>query len=117
MRELEQDLSCDFGLDEAVTLEVAAEIVGAPPSLVARLARAGLIDARGADGCVLLVPLRSVVRLRRIGRLRRDLGVNFAGAAVILDLVMKLETMRRELEQLRGVQEPRGWYHDWIGEE
>jgi len=32
-------------------------------------------------------------------RLRRDLGVNFAGAAVILDLVGRIEQLNRELAE------------------
>jgi MerR HTH family regulatory protein len=33
-------------------------------------------------------------------RLHRDLGVNFAGAAVILDLVGRINEMNRELTRL-----------------
>lgn len=39
-----------------------------------------------------------VARLRRIRRLRRDLGVNLAGVEVILRLLEHLESMQRELE-------------------
>jgi len=41
-----------------------------------------------------------VVHLRRMQRLRRDLGVNFAGAAVILDLVGRIEQLNRELAEM-----------------
>jgi hypothetical protein len=34
-------------------------------------------------------------------RLRRDLGVNFAGAAVIIDLVGRIEELNRELAEMR----------------
>ena len=43
-----------------------------------------------------------VERLRRIRRLRRDLGVNLAGAEVILELSRRLEALQRELEEYRG---------------
>lgn len=43
-----------------------------------------------------------VERLRRIRRLRSDLGVNLAGAEVILELSRKLEALQRELEEYRG---------------
>jgi hypothetical protein len=36
-------------------------------------------------------------------RLRRDLGVNFTGAAIILDLVERVEEMKRELAATRQV--------------
>jgi hypothetical protein len=42
-----------------------------------------------------------VIQLRRMQRLRRDLGVNFAGAAVILDLVGRIEQLNRELAEMQ----------------
>lgn len=91
----------DSELDEPLTLEMVAEAVGAPTSLVARLARVGLLETVAGEREQALLPVRSVVRLRRMQRLRRDLGVNFAGAAVILDLVGRIEELNRELAQLR----------------
>jgi hypothetical protein len=35
-------------------------------------------------------------------RLRRDLGVNLGGAAIIVDLVEQLEALERELTHRRG---------------
>jgi DNA-binding transcriptional MerR regulator len=37
--------------------------------------------------------------LGRMLRLRRDLGVNFAGAAIIVDLVERLQQIQEELER------------------
>jgi len=37
----------------------------------------------------------AVVRLRRMRRLRADLGVNLIGAAIIVDLVERLDRMAR----------------------
>jgi hypothetical protein len=34
-------------------------------------------------------------------RLRHDLGVNFSGAAIILDLVKRIELLNRELIEIR----------------
>jgi MerR family transcriptional regulator, heat shock protein HspR len=42
-----------------------------------------------------------IIQLRRIRRLRRDLGVNLAGIEVILHLLKRLATIRLELEQER----------------
>ena len=90
----------DLDLDEPLTLDVVAETVGARRSLVMRLAERGLIDTveSGADGP--RVPRRVVIQLRRMQRLRRDLGVNYAGAAVILDLVGRIEQLNRELAEM-----------------
>jgi len=39
--------------------------------------------------------------VRRINRLRRDLGVNLAGAEVILRLCAQVEALQRELDRYR----------------
>ena len=44
----------------------------------------------------------TAARLRRMLRLRADLGVNLAGAAIIVDLVDRLERLGAELSRLRG---------------
>jgi MerR HTH family regulatory protein len=88
-------------LDEPLTFEVVAAIVGAKRSLVVRLAQQGLIDTVSSETDEPLLPRRAVVQIRRMQRLRRDLGVNFAGAAVILDLVERIEQMNRELAEMQ----------------
>ena len=93
-------LEDDFELDEPLTFEMVADIVGARQSLVVRLAQQGLIDTVDDESGEQFLPRRAVIRLRRMQRLRRDLGVNFAGAAVILDLVNRLNEMNRELARL-----------------
>lgn len=93
-------LEDDFELDEPLTFEMVADIVGARRSLVVRLAQQGLIDTVDNESGEQFLPRRTVIRLRRMQRLRRDLGVNFAGAAVILDLVTRLNEMNRELARL-----------------
>jgi chaperone modulatory protein CbpM len=90
----------DLDLDEPLTLDVVAETVGARRSLVMRLAERGLIDTVGSDTDGPRVPRRVVIQLRRMQRLRRDLGVNYAGAAVILDLVGRIEQLNRELAEM-----------------
>ena len=92
----------DPELDEPLTCDVVAEVVGARRSLVVRLAERGLIETVTSDADEPLVPRRVVIQLRRMQRLRRDLGVNFAGAAVILDLVGRIEQLNRELADMRS---------------
>jgi len=91
----------DFDMDEPLTCEVVAERIGARRSLVVRLARAGLIETLESESNEPLLPSHVVVQLRRMQRLRRDLGVNFSGAAVILDLVKRIELLNRELIEIR----------------
>jgi len=91
----------DFDLDEPVTFEFVAQSVGASRSLVVRLAERGLIETIENSSEQSLLPRRVVFQLRRMQRLRRDLGVNFAGAAVIIDLVNRIEQLNRELAEAR----------------
>ena len=88
-------------MDEPLTCEVVAERIGARRSLVVRLARAGLIETLESESSEPLLPSHVVVQLRRMQRLRRDLGVNFSGAAIILDLVKRVELLNRELIEIR----------------
>jgi len=87
-------------LDELLTVDAVAETVGARRSLVVRLAQQGLIETVESGADELLLPRYVVIQLRRMQRLRRDLGVNFAGAAVILDLVGRIEQLNRELAEM-----------------
>jgi MerR HTH family regulatory protein len=91
----------DPDLDEPLTFEVLAETVGARRSLLMRLAERGLIDTVESGADEPRVPRRVVIQLRRMQRLRRDLGVNYAGAAVILDLVERIEQLNRELAEMQ----------------
>lgn len=90
----------DLDLDEPLTLEVVAETVGAKRSVVMRLVERGLIDTVESDADEPRVPRRMVIQLRRMQRLRRDLGVNYAGAAVICDLVERIKQLNRELADM-----------------
>lgn len=91
--------AADFDLDEPLTFDVVAATVGARRSLVVRLVQQGLIETVDTGDEEPLLPRRAVVQIRRMQRLRRDLGVNFAGAAVILDLVGRIEQLNRELAE------------------
>lgn len=43
-----------------------------------------------------------VPRIRRILRLRKELGINWAGIAVVLDLLDRIDALEREVERLRA---------------
>lgn len=89
--------------DEPLTPETIAEAVGVRVKLVVLLVKNGLLETidEGVDEPFLL-PRGAVLRLRKMQRLRRDLRVNFAGAAVILEMVERMEAMRREVSEMRA---------------
>lgn len=89
----------ELPVQTCVTAAELAEAVGVGPTLLARLVRLGLVEplAPGADA----FPASTVGRLRRMLRLHRDLGVNFTGAAIVVDLLERLERLEAELARLR----------------
>ena len=62
----------DCDLDEPLPLDVVAEAAGSRPSQLMRLVRLGLIETISGEAGQVLLPARSIVRLRRMHRLRRD---------------------------------------------
>ena len=91
----------DIDLDEPLTLEAVADAIGTQPALISRLVRMGLLDTV-CDQHQTLLPSSAILRLRRMQRLRRDLRVNFTGAAIILDLVERIRELNRALAEAHG---------------
>ncbi|MGE5646161.1 MAG: chaperone modulator CbpM [Acidobacteriota bacterium] len=84
-----------------LTLEEPADTAGLHPAPLERLVRCGLIEPAPNTGSRPLFPASAEPRLRRILRVRRDLAVNVAGVAVILDMLERLEALQRELPRVR----------------
>jgi DNA-binding transcriptional MerR regulator len=82
-----------------VSARELATAVGISEARLARLVRAGLVEpvTPGTD----VFTAAMATRIRRMLRLRADLGVNFAGAAIIVDLVQRLDHLDAELTRLR----------------
>ncbi len=83
-------------LDTLSTEEVAARC-GLHPALVERLAALGLIEP--LEGRTNRFPPDVTLRLQRALRLRRDLGLSYNGAALVLELLDRIESLERRLEQ------------------
>jgi DNA-binding transcriptional MerR regulator len=83
-----------------LSAEELARAAGISPVRLARLVRLGLVEPR-APG-VKKFTAATAVGLRRMLRLHAELGVNLLGAAVILDLVQRLDRLETELTRLRG---------------
>lgn len=66
-------------------LERVAREAGMHPDLVARLVRLGLAELAAAD---------AAARLARAARLRRDLGVNYAGAVLACELLARIDDLQ-----------------------
>jgi DNA-binding transcriptional MerR regulator len=87
---------------QLLTLEELARAVSLHPDLVESFVDFGLLEPVGWDGRHRLFDMEAVLRVRAIERLRRDLGVNLAGVAVILDLTERLRILQQEVEWWRS---------------
>ena len=86
---------------EQLTLEGLAACAGVHPTLIEYFVEYGLLEPIARTGTQWLFDTACLARLRMIERLRRDLGANLAGIAVILDLLDRLTALQREVEQWR----------------
>ena len=86
---------------EQLTLESLAACAGVHPALITSFVEYGLLEPSARTGTQWLFDPACIARLRTIERLRRDLGANLPGIAVILDLLERLTSLQREVEQWR----------------
>lgn len=86
-----------------LTLREVAYRCGVHPELIDRLSRLGLIDAVDFSLSGEALFHREVIGvIGRIMRLRNELGVNYAGVGVILELMERIEALEdtiRDLEE------------------
>lgn len=66
------------------------------PDLAQQLAELGILEIRG--DCL---PACQVVRIQKLMRLRSNLGVNLHGAAIIIDLLERIEMLQDEIDRLK----------------
>lgn len=66
------------------------------PEMAGILADFGILETK--NGCI---EVKQAVRLSKLQRLRGSLGVNLSGAAIILDLLERIEAMQEEIDRLR----------------
>lgn len=84
------------------TIEDLARRGGVTPALVQRYLDEGLLaPVAGNARTSWFFDDNALFELRRIQRLRRELGVNIAGVAVIRELLQQIDELKAELEQLR----------------
>jgi DNA-binding transcriptional MerR regulator len=82
-----------------VELDVLAREAGLHPQLVRRLVRLGLLEPSGGNGARPLFPRDAPARLARAARLRRDLGLSYAGAVLACELLARIEALEQRLRR------------------
>src|SRR5881409_2736416 len=83
-------------------ISVAARMVAMHAQSLRYYERVGLVRPSRSQGRQRLYSQADVARLRHIQRLIQDLGVNLAGAEVIIRMYERLRQMEGEMEQLRS---------------
>ena len=90
-------------------ISVAARLLGTHVQTLRYYERVGVLAPSRSRGNIRLYSERDLARLREVRRLMDDLGVNLAGAEVVLkmrDRIIELEQerdrLREELSRLRG---------------
>ncbi len=82
-------------------ISVAAQILHVHPQTLRLYEREGLVEPQRSRGGIRLYSDYDIQRVRAIQRLTTELGVNPAGAEVILNMREQLLALHEELEQLR----------------
>src|SRR5262249_23315594 len=82
-----------------IRLELAARQVDLPPARVRRYVQIGLVQPARVDGQVALFGEAELARLRKIRRLRDDLGLNMAGLEVALRLLDEIQRLQAALDK------------------
>jgi MerR family transcriptional regulator/heat shock protein HspR len=99
--------------EPAFIISVAARMLGLHAQTLRYYERVGLIIPSRSRGRIRLYSRADLERVRQVQRLIDELGVNLAGAEVIIDMSAKLraleeenETLRRELQRVRDTRLP-----------
>jgi DNA-binding transcriptional MerR regulator len=93
-----------------VAVEKLARDAGVHPDIVRRFAQLGLLEPRGGTPAAPLFRPQDALLIARAMRLRRDLGVNYAGAVLATELLARIE----ELEQRSRAGAPTHTEHEVI---
>ena len=83
----------------SIELEVLAREAGLHPELVLRLVQLGVIEPLAVPGRAPQFPRDAPARLARMVRLRRDLGLNYAGAVLASQLLDRIEELEERLRR------------------
>ena len=99
--------------EPAFIISVAARMLGLHAQTLRYYERVGLLIPSRSRGRIRLYSRADLERVRQVQRLIDELGVNLAGAEVIIDMSAKLraleeenETLRRELQRIRDTRLP-----------
>ncbi len=79
-----------------IRFEQAAHLTQTSITILERFAALGLIEPVES-----MLRLSELTRVVQVMRLRRDLGLNLVGAAMVLDMAQEINQLRAQLQVLR----------------
>ncbi len=91
-----------LGEEDWIAVDALCRACDLTLEVMAELADLGVVALRGCEPREWQIPATALPRVRTMGRLMRDLGVNASGAALAVELIesrRRLELRIRELER------------------
>ncbi len=86
-----------------ITVTELCEVCSAEQTLIEQLIEEGILEPVGGRSGEPCFHYTSVRRTRTVMHLQHDLGINLAGAALALELLDRIETLRRQVRRETGV--------------
>jgi len=83
-------------------ISVAARMVGVQVHTLRYYEKVGIIEPSRSKGNIRLYSERDIALLRHLKNLMEDLGINLAGAEVVLRMSQRMLELQKELEGLRA---------------
>lgn len=84
--------------DRLFTFEKAATLSDTSISLIEKYVALGLVEPVGV-----MLPKAEIIRIIRLRRLRRDLGLNLVGAAMVLDMANEISQLKAQIQAMQSV--------------
>jgi hypothetical protein len=85
-----------------LSLDAMARETGLHPELVRRFVALGLVDPAGGTAAAPLFTRSDAAALACAARLRRDLGIGYAGAVLASELLARIDVLERRLASRRA---------------
>jgi len=85
-----------------VTFGEVSRLCDIHPKMIIRLVQLGLIDPLGKEKTedAWTFPVETIQLVRKIIRLRNQLGINYSGIGVVLELLSRIEAMEARIREL-----------------
>jgi chaperone modulatory protein CbpM len=99
---VKRDILNGLLLDDETTLTLGelCRVCTVHAEWIIELVDEGILEPSGPDSDHWRFPGPSLLRVLRVRRLQQDLGINLAGAALVLDLLDEIEGLRARLQVL-----------------